>query len=684
MNNNAIVNAGNITMNGATLSGVSFLDIDGQVLTADAENLFLNGTPIATISAIPNLAEWSQYDAISDIVMNGVGISGQPFSVRGAKLYTFSDSSTLSVSGGSLLFNGTPIGGASGGVNQWSLFPAVSSVNLGGNNIGNVLNVHSSTMTADTSITTPTTLTTNIQTQNIYTPASQNLNITANGSMGLTANNNVNIASTTANINLNAGVSGLYNQTINLNGGQTNITSDQGINAAAYSDINILAQNGNRGRVNITANGGFQNGVYGEVNIVANGQKAGSVGSGGLITMVANDPTGLSNATSAIKINAASVLSYAGYRGALASLAGYNYIYGTLGVNIVASLLPSTLPNVPGTCYLYGDTGIELGSTTYVSALYPYWNGVGSVGNLLISSRSVGLSTGYVDLEGVKKMSMSSDALITGVATITGASSGCEMTNIKSIQGSNISISNVSNITGSTASFSNITSSNATISNTATIGTLNTSTINGGALAIGGTSINLNSGSGITRIQAAECDIIATNTYISNNCFTDNLTSSNTTISNTLNSVAINNVLFPSKRFNATSSTPVALSIAPILLYETPDLTWNWNNIPYLTSSISINTGVDTAATYAYSASIQVGGTLYPFNNYTLDAPFVATSGSYNGVNLVSATLADSISNTITNGSTYKVLIYMWCGSTSVANTTGSKITINLMSGQNL
>jgi len=670
-----IINGGNVILSGSTLSGVSLLDLDGQVLTADDQDLFLNGSPLVTICALPNLAEWADYPAISNIELNNVGISGQPFSVIGAKTYTFYDSSILSVSASSLYFNGSAIAGPSATlVNQWSRFPAVSSINANGYNLGNVLGLNCSNLTADNSITTPTGYITNINSCNIYSSSNQSLSVTADTTM--------NIKSTSNDINITGGYSNFAYQSVNISAGKLNLIADEYFNVPLYSDINITAQNGNRGRVNITANGGFSNGVYGEVNIVANGSSLSNVGSGGLITLTANTPSGFSNATSAIKISAASVLSYAG-RTPLASLVGYNYIYGTLGVNIVASLLTSTFPNVAGTVYLYGDTGIELGASTYVSQLYPYWNGIGNVGNLYITSRTVGLSTGYIVLQGVSNMTMAGDASISNVSTFTGSSGGTTMTNIKSIQGSNITISNVSNITGTTASFSNITASNAVISNTATIGTVNTSSINGGTLLIGGTSITLNSGSGATRIEGVECDILSSNTYISSNCYTDNLYSSNTVISNVLNTVAISNVLYPCKRLNDTFGI-TSLTGTPIILYESPSLTWNFNNIASIGSVISLTVGVDTATSYAFSAQLLVGSTTYPFQTYTLSAPFVASSGSYNGVNIVSATLGDSFTNVLSNGASYKVLVYMAVGGESTANTTGGKISINFTSAQNL
>jgi len=67
-------------------------------------------------------------------------------------------------------------------------------------------------------------------------------------------------------------------------------------------------------------------------------------------------------------LSAASVLSYAGAVTPLGSLAGYNYIQGTLGVNIVAGSA-SSLPNTAGTIYMYGANGTKIQNTLYVDQI---------------------------------------------------------------------------------------------------------------------------------------------------------------------------------------------------------------------------------------------------------------------------------------------------------------------------
>lgn len=49
----------------------SKIDLDGQVLTADANDLLLNGIPVATISSLSSIADWALDPAISTVQMAG-------------------------------------------------------------------------------------------------------------------------------------------------------------------------------------------------------------------------------------------------------------------------------------------------------------------------------------------------------------------------------------------------------------------------------------------------------------------------------------------------------------------------------------------------------------------------------------------------------------------------------------
>ena len=223
-------------------------------------------------------------------------------------------------------------------------------------------------------------------------------------------------------------VGGVVGQNLNILSGnqlitnafQTNITTDKGLNIGQNADLNLTAQNGAKGRVNIIANpgaGGLLAG--GEVRVTANGGNIGGVGFGGLITLDANSSPGNYGAlTSAIKLSAAGINSYAGAIPSIGSLAGYNFIYGNAGVSVCAGL-PASGVQFPGTVYIYGTGvpgvaggvrlaspfGIQMLNDTYIENLYPL-DGNG----LTIQGRSS--PNGYVYIDDVDSFTMTSGAVL--------------------------------------------------------------------------------------------------------------------------------------------------------------------------------------------------------------------------------------------------------------------------------
>jgi len=167
-----------------------------------------------------------------------------------------------------------------------------------------------------------------------------------------------------------------------------NLNASQGSVVSAFSDINLTASNGNRGRINLTSGGGYSNGINGEINLVAQGAVVGAppldYATGGLIVLDAQTPVGsVYTATSAVKIGGAGVLSYAslGFRPAFSTV-GVNYLYGQLGVKIIANATPPSTPPDAGTIYLYGQNGTVVQNTMYLDNLCNY-----SGSNLLIGAR---------------------------------------------------------------------------------------------------------------------------------------------------------------------------------------------------------------------------------------------------------------------------------------------------------
>jgi hypothetical protein len=137
-----LYNVAELNLANGDIRGCSYLQIDAQILTADAQDLLLNGVPIATINNLPSLDQWAEYPAIQNVVMNAEGISGQPYGITGSKFYGFSNGSTLGVTGSgataNLLFNGSAIGGTGTGPSQWANYPAIANVNMSGKEVSNI------------------------------------------------------------------------------------------------------------------------------------------------------------------------------------------------------------------------------------------------------------------------------------------------------------------------------------------------------------------------------------------------------------------------------------------------------------------------------------------------------------------------------------------------------------------
>ena len=663
-----ITGVGDISMNNANITGVNSLKIDNQVLTADPTDLLLNGTPIATINNLPNIEEWANYDALADLQLNGAGISGAPFGITGSKYYGFNTGSTLTATADTLLFNGSAIGGTGyTGVSEWSYFPMIH--NLSANNYsisgitGNFTNVNTTNINGTGY--TPTS-------QWSITPAVSQVQLDGNSiasgggnNIELDADQKVIINTTRSDINLTAGQSVAEERAyINLDAGSVNLTGNQGDFVLVPSEIVVKAEGGQYGHVVIEADGSDITGSNGLLEITANGGVVGSsgAGSGGLVKITANSPQ-LKTLPSAVRINASCCEMYAGALNSRTSVYGYNYIWGEGAVQIQSTLLPPSFSASPLTVYLEGSNGVVVGSEMYVyRTIQPYYNGVSAPYPLTVLGRTIAGTDYpvYFEIVGGIIFSNQTVAQIIGCKTFTGNNTA--MTGINSIQVADV------NVTGSAAL-------NSVSTNTINSATANSLTLSG-VSAISGNAIGINSGTGTITLQGAETDITSTNTYITN-------AEIDTLVATTINGVSGTNVVAPCKSLTGTFGV-VALTTAPIVVYQSGDLTWNWNGIAKLGTSTSITVGVDTVGTYAFSMAFLVGGTIYSLNTYTLSAPFVANSGSYNGVSVVSATLNDSFNNTITNGSTYNILVYMWNGNNSTANTTGAKLNFNFVSAQSL
>ena len=371
------------------------INLDGNVLdTAGAgigAVLLLNGYPVATTStSISSVANWSVFPAISTVYMDSNDIvqaaNIQTATLNSDNIFTYDLQATNQIVFGTNLFGGN------------ATLSNVSAIKVQANLVS-TLNLETNSATIKTlvnsNVTTDTINATNITAANYQTTALGSYNgTTGNFTTGNIPNLNVTSSANfsgarpnfTTGIN-SSGANNFNNQSLdncpNINTqGTTNMTiacanamdltaptriqliCDGGNDFGSVKPVNIIGRNGNRGQVNITAQPGYVNigtQIQGEVNIVANGGGGlTAYATGGLINITANTGSSpvLGTLTySAIKLNAAGITSYAGFASPLIAVPGYNLIQGSLGIELIAGSVP-VLPNVPGTIYLYGATGI--------------------------------------------------------------------------------------------------------------------------------------------------------------------------------------------------------------------------------------------------------------------------------------------------------------------------------------
>ena len=448
--------------------------------------LFVSSLEALDISGVDGAKYWSQYPTLASSII-------------------FQPSYILSNVNNQLYFAGTELTDASGGGRDWSQFPAQTDVSMNNFSLRDV---------------------STLQYQDgarLYSQTGNNLFYNGQPVQYGSASNVSQWANYPAVNTIQTGgfpISSIGNLTVTANSNirfladGISTVADNGIDIGTASRIDLTAQNGLQGQINMTANPGYQ-GLYGAISMTANGGTVAGVGTGGLISLTANTPTGtLCNATSAIKLSASGVNSYAGVVPPIGSLAGYNFIYGTGGVNICTGL-PSVLPNVPLTTYLYGTAGVTTSSDFYVPNIYPYWNGLTTPPDMNITGRYIvpNLAQVYVNLSNVKNIYMDATAqiqnarLVSTVSTVgsvanfntgqfgtvsagaMGASAGLFTT----LEAGSISTSlvtapllstinlNVSTINGhpfsSIVTPQNIDCSNINVTNTATIASTNTTTL---------------------------------------------------------------------------------------------------------------------------------------------------------------------------------------------------------------
>jgi hypothetical protein len=330
-------------------------------------------------------------------------------------------SNILSNVGSNLYFAGTLLAdaGAVPNIGDWSLYPQLAQLNGNNFSISNSSG-YSGTGNITTTSGNITTASGNVSgaTGTFPTLGTSQINGTGSlGALGITSGNQITISNTRLS---------------NTSSVDTRFIVNSGANIGNTADFVVNTSNGNRGRILMTADGGFSNGLYGEINLTANGGVSGvgtTFATGGLINLTANTPLATSNtSSSAIKFSAASVLSYAAAVSPTFSTAGYNYIYGQVGVNVVASATPPVIPSLPNSIYLYSGSGTRISNQLYTDVI----KNIGSGDPLLITAQSFG---SYVNIEEV--------ANIRGVQVL-GSNAGI-ISQMSNISTSNINTSTINN-----------------------------------------------------------------------------------------------------------------------------------------------------------------------------------------------------------------------------------------------
>ena len=397
--NNLFLSTQVIEAQEAFISSISTYGIylDGALLTTVGSELLLNGIPIATTSNVSSIADWSYDPAVSTLNMNsqssinatltstnvinaGYGnitnlvcndISTTTLTVV-STIHSVSTISTLEVEAQVGLFssiNGSAFPGIPVDLTQWATLPAVSSIYSGGG-LTNDLNIIATRFIKETA-------------SGISSVSDRGVDVGGNAFHSITAQNG--------------------------QGGKIELTANSGFGGI------------NGGNISLTANGGFGTaGLYGAVDITAEAGVASGVVTGGAVNIRANSGTAGSNLTSVINLNAGGINSYAGVFSPTASVFGYNFTYGTLGVSIVAGTPPSGF-QVPGTVFIAGLAGTSIYGDLYTTNIYPYWNGTQPPNNLLVSGRTTIIGSASVCLRNVSSMAMEGGGAITGVNSINGS-----------------------------------------------------------------------------------------------------------------------------------------------------------------------------------------------------------------------------------------------------------------------
>jgi hypothetical protein len=339
---------------------------------------------------------------------------------------------------------------------NWSEYPAVSSVNLQFYNISNVQTLSTQIISNTSNINTATLNSTTISNSGTITSDTiSNTNLTNISNISTSTISAVGGTFTTISGALTGNVTGNLTGNVTGNISNTNLnvlgqfsiteTADVGSavsNYASYGTVNITGKGGLGGIVNITADvatplnpavtvSQLTAEAKGNFGLITPGSPVGYVPRGGLVSIIARQgltPSPPAEVTSAlfangeidltaysygavpglIKLSAGANEIYAGAFTPVTGVIGYNYVFGQFGNNITAGLPPGGIPTVPGENYLYGLNGTVIDNGLYTDTIYNKFGG-----NLNLNSRTCNMALS-TDLVGGRSITLTS--LTIGIA----------------------------------------------------------------------------------------------------------------------------------------------------------------------------------------------------------------------------------------------------------------------------
>lgn len=492
------------------------LYVNLQELTADSDQLFLNGIPLATTANLSNIEDWSIYAQVSTIDGNNQNIIGTNLlqaNTIGVSTLGVSNATVTTLVGNNATFTNlfTQNLMAFNIVNFTSTVIEVyestiqSDTKLANISTANICNLNVNTLTVSSIILPPVeeVSTFNVSFLNVGCNANIKLATFSNAptfTQGATFNGtrpnfNTGINTTGPNNFNNCNIDNASNITgaiINLTvGGQTNITADAGNNILGNPAINLTTQGGGTSAIRIYANPCSPVAFpvpNSSVDIIAEGNVSyipiAPIPYGGIITMTSRagganpltSPLSMLAGNGAIRLQADSYIPFGSLYppipgvvalsgGAILSFSGLTIpTTGPYGCSFYSALTALSLTcgaspaltSFPGTVYLRGDNGTKVLNGLYIDTLY---NSIGV--DLNITSQS----GNWVNIDKAQSIRMSNSGLLDG------GGSGSRICNVQNITASNITTPqlNVGNISTSVFSLPQLYTSQINIAPSNTV-----------------------------------------------------------------------------------------------------------------------------------------------------------------------------------------------------------------------